>query len=95
MRFLEAGALDVALTLSTHTNEEIVLGAVRLASQLLHACPREAQDTAVTLFKIKDVDRIFACLQDCLRRFSEDAKQRIKEVPNVTAICQHLFPALI
>jgi hypothetical protein len=80
VRFLKAGALTTALTLVTHTNEEIVLGAIRLASQILQACPREAQESAVIFFKEQGSENFFTCLHECLRTFSEDAKQRMKEV---------------
>lgn len=77
---MKAGVLKMAFTLVTHANEDIVLGAIRLASALLHACPREAQDTAVNVVKEMGADRFFSRVQLCLRRFAENAKQRIKEV---------------
>ena len=81
LRLLEAGVLKLTFTLVTHANEEIVLGAVRLASEILHACPREAQDNAVAVLKEIGAERFFSCLQTCLQRFAEDAKHRRKEVP--------------
>ena len=59
MLFLKAGALATALTLVAHTNEEIVLGAVRLASQILQACPREAQESAAVFFKEQGSETFF------------------------------------
>ena len=53
----------MAFTLVTHANEDIVLGAIRLASALLHACPREAQDTAVNVVKEMGADRFFSRVQ--------------------------------
>ena len=70
----------MSFTLVTHANEDIVLGAIRLASALLNGCPREAQDTAAAVVKEMGADRFFSCVQRCLRRFTENAKQRIKEV---------------
>jgi hypothetical protein len=81
LRLLEAGVLKLTFTLVTHANEDIVLGAVRLASEILHACPREAQDNAVAVLKEIGAERFFSCLQTCLQRFAEDAKHRRKEVP--------------
>ncbi len=73
--------LKLTFTLVTHANEDIVLGAVRLASEILLACPREAQDKAAAVLKEIGEERFFSCLQTCLQRFAEDAKHRRKEVP--------------
>ena len=74
-RFLYAGALRMSLILVKHTNDDIVMGAIQLTSQILRACPTEAQDAAVAIFKEEGAEQIFLCLQACLRRFSGPAEQ--------------------
>lgn len=74
-RFLYAGALRMSLVLVKHTNDDIVMGAIQLTSQILRACPNEAQDAAVAIFKEEGAEQILLCLQACLRRFSEPVKQ--------------------
>ncbi len=74
IRFLNAGALRVALLLIPQSNKEIALDAIRLANQILHACPAEAQDSVVSVIKDKGEDRVLVYLQDCLQRFADDAK---------------------
>ncbi len=74
-RFLEAGALRMSLVLMNHTRQDIVLSAISLASQILVACPEEAQASAASNLKQEGIDKILVSIQTRLRQFAESARQ--------------------
>ena len=61
----------MSLVLAKHTNDEVAIGSIQLASQILLACPDEAQDATVAILKEENAEQILLCLQARLRRFSE------------------------
>jgi hypothetical protein len=72
-RFLQVGALRCSLLLTSHSSEDVVLSAVRLSSQLLSACPSEAQGAAMEVLK-NDNRKVLWSLRACLQRTLEQIK---------------------
>jgi hypothetical protein len=72
-RFLQVGALSCSLHLTSHSSEDVVLSAVRLSSQLLSACPSEAQGAAMEVLK-NDNRKVLGSLRACLQRTLEQIK---------------------
>lgn len=57
-RFVNAGALKASLLLVSHTNEKVILTAMRLASQLLEVCVKDGQEAARDVLRNNNGHRV-------------------------------------